>query len=121
MNYEIDGKDHQSAKAQPQYLEETLGRKTSKFSTKDEDEYAQTLKAMNKADLQNECLRIFEHPHDERSRMEERLMKAFRRWNASNKPMTSNVRPQKPIEQDAKRAENIKKVIAKLFSSGSSY
>lgn len=64
-------------------LDELFGYHKSQYKTHNESEYAETLAAMNKADLQQECVKVGLMPHDNREIMKERLLKAFRRTTAS--------------------------------------
>ena len=107
MKTQIDGKDWEGARKKPQSLDEIFGyNKNTKFPTTSEAEYIAKLKKMNKADLQNECLRIHEVPHDERPRMEDKLLKQFRRWASSMKTPTKEqvIIPDNDKTQKAHRA-----------------
>lgn len=75
---QTDGKDWESPKARPRTLEELWGFRGSKYTTTDADEYKAQLSRMNKADLQQACIKVGLMPHDSRQIMAERLIKQFR-------------------------------------------
>lgn len=70
---QVDGKE---IKPKPLTIDDLLGETKEKFEG-EKSEYVKQLNGMNKIDLQHECIRLGEMPHDNRDIMKNRLVKAF--------------------------------------------
>lgn len=66
-------------------LNAILGFKGTKYKTEELTAYEKQLRAMNKLDLQKECIRVGRAPIDNREIMIERLIKDFRQYVAASK------------------------------------
>src|SRR5690349_17056102 len=64
-------------------LDEAYGFSNCLYKTHDEAAYAADVRAMNKADLYKECSRVGLLPNDNRTIMEERLVKKFQQETAN--------------------------------------
>lgn len=88
----------------PTTLDQLLGDDgTGKYSTMEEQVYANRLKEMNKADLQHECIKIGLIPVDSRDVMVKRLMAQF------NKHVSQYRIPERNKENDPKTIESATK------------
>lgn len=88
-------------------LGEILGKKFSQYPQDNEDEYTDSLRNMNKADLQVECLRVGLNPTDSRDIMVERLLNQYRAYAAEIR--TANLAPKTLNTPSAK----VRKILGK--------
>ncbi len=110
MENQTNGKDNNAVKAKPKTLDDLWGYKMAKFPTNNLEEYRKKLSIMNKADLQAECLRIHEYPNDDRTRMEEKLLKQFRLWTVA----TEQTDVQATVIPDNDRTAKARRIIADM-------
>jgi hypothetical protein len=85
---QIDGKASEKDFSNARSLEDIFGVKESPFGVATASEYQDKLSEMNMADLQRECATHSLLPLDNRTLMEERLLKAFQRYKDSIAPRT---------------------------------
>lgn len=85
---QVDGKASEKEFPGVRSLEDIWGIQESPFGVASVQEYELKLKDMNMADLQRECAKHSLIPQDNRTLMEERLLKAFQKYKDSIAPRT---------------------------------